>query len=87
MIKNIYKKFVSEKNRIAVRNFSQKLVSPIYFGDKYYCNCCNKKFSRFKTKGNITRFNAQCPYCSSLERTRVLEFYLNNELNYIKPTK
>jgi SAM-dependent methyltransferase len=32
-----------------------------------------------KPKGNILRENAKCPYCGSLERTRVLLFYLEKE--------
>lgn len=80
MVKNIYKKLISEKWRIKIIYFFRKLISPIYFGQKFYCNCCNKQFKKFFPKGNIPRKNAECPFCFSLERTRVLDFYLANEL-------
>jgi SAM-dependent methyltransferase len=32
-----------------------------------------------KPKGNMVRKNAKCPYCGSLERTRLLWFYLEKE--------
>lgn len=81
MIKHIYKKLLREKTRNNIREFLSRLLSPVYYGDKFYCNCCNKTFRKFLSKGNVKRLNAQCPFCSSLERTRVLELYLNNELN------
>ena len=81
MIKTLYKKILSEKNRIILREQLLRLLSPLYYGNNFYCNCCNKKFRKFLQKGNITRLNAQCPFCSSIERTRVLEFYIEKELN------
>lgn len=81
MIKNIYKKLLSEKKRITIREHLQRLLSPLYYGNNFYCNCCNKKFRKFLNKGNIPRNNAQCPFCFSLERTRVLDFYIEKELN------
>lgn len=35
-------------------------------------------------KGNRVRLNAKCPFCFSLERTRVLDLYLDQELNIYK---
>ncbi|MFO7868923.1 MAG: class I SAM-dependent methyltransferase [Bacteroidales bacterium] len=81
MIKTLYKKLLSEKKRNTLTELIHKLISPIYYGNTFYCNCCNKKFSTFLTKGNIPRSHAQCPFCGSLERTRVLEFYMQNELD------
>ncbi len=81
MIKKLYKRFLSEKTRNSIIENTIRLFSPIYFGNNFYCNCCSKSFRKFLPKGNKTRLNAQCPYCLSLERTRVLDLYLNNELN------
>ena len=81
MIKYLYKIFLSEKARNSIKELLNRLISPLYRGNKFYCNCCNKTFRKFLAKGNIKRLNARCPYCSSLERGRVLELYLNNELN------
>lgn len=81
MIKIFYKKLVSEKKRNLIRESLQRLLSPLYYGNNFYCNCCNKKFRKFLNKGNVSRLNAQCPFCFSLERTRVLDFYIEKELN------
>ena len=84
MIKHIYKKLLTEKTRNNIKELLKISLSPMYYGDKFYCNCCNKTFRKFLTKGNVKRLNAQCPFCSSLERTRVLELYINKELNIYK---
>ncbi len=80
-MKKIYKSLLSEKKRNKIRNFTQRLIFPIFLGNKLYCNCCGKSFRKFLPKGNIKRLNAKCPYCFSLERMRVLDLYLENELN------
>lgn len=80
MIHTIYKKLIPEKLRINFRRNVGKLIYPIYFGNKYHCNCCGKRSRKFLAKGNIRRLNAQCPFCQSLERTRLLDFYLQEEL-------
>jgi SAM-dependent methyltransferase len=84
MIKGIYRKIVSEKNRNVIRRFFQKLTYPLYLGNNFYCNCCNKSFRKFLPKGNIKRLNAKCPYCLSLERVRLLDLYLTNEIGLFK---
>lgn len=81
MIKRIYKNLIPEKQRIRLRLFVLKLISPFYSGTTYYCVCCNKSSRKFKPKGNIKRENAECPYCQSLERVRLLDYYLQNETN------
>ena len=86
MIKKIYKQFLSEKKRLKNRLFFNKLTSIFYIGNRFFCNCCGRSFRRFKAKGNglVLRENAGCPYCGSLERTRILLFYLQNETNIFK---
>jgi SAM-dependent methyltransferase len=81
MIKQVFKQLLSERTRINVRLMANKIIAPLYYGDNFYCNCCEKKFSKFLPKGNITRQNAKCPYCGSLERTRILLEYLRGETN------
>lgn len=81
MIKNLIKKIIPGKIRRMVAERLPRLLSPIYYGDNFYCNCCNKKFRKFLVKGHVPRLNAQCPFCSSLERTRVLDLYLQKEHN------
>lgn len=84
MIKAIYKKLIPEKSRLKLRLSLQKLTFPFYVGTNFYCNCCGKSFRKFLPKGNIIRQNAKCPYCSSLERVRLLDLYLDQELNVYK---
>lgn len=79
MIKSLYKRILSEKTRVEIRQHQRKLLSPFYFGNRFHCNCCGKSFRKFLPKGNIKRLNAACPYCGSLERTRLLDLYLQNE--------
>lgn len=80
MIKQVYKKLISEKTRIKIKNGIIKFSLPLFYGNTYTCNCCHKSFRRFKAKGRVNpRKNAQCPNCGSLERTRLLDFYLHNE--------
>lgn len=79
MLKKLYKIIFPENTRIMFRLFFEKKTAFIYRGNNFECNCCGKKFRKFKSKGNVSRKNAKCPYCGSLERNRVLLFYLENE--------
>lgn len=80
MLKSIYKSIVPEKTRLTIRRCFNKAGSLFYLGNTYSCNLCGKSFQRFKPKGNWDiRLNAECPYCGSVERTRLLLFYLERE--------
>ena len=91
MLKRIYKKLIPEKQRINNRLFVAKITSVFYRGNKFSCNVCGKNFRKFKSKINLEvrkkeislsfRENAQCPFCGSLEITRLLLFYLRNKTN------
>lgn len=78
IIKWIYKKFLTERTRILIRTLIIKCKYPFYLGNNFLCPICNKSFRRFLSKGSRT--NATCPFCLSLERNRVLFFYLQKEL-------
>lgn len=80
MIKTLYKKIISERQRNNLRFAAYKLRSLFYRGDQYYCICCDTSFRCFITYGNDPRPNALCPSCHSLERTRVLMYYLQREV-------
>ena len=80
MIKKIFQSIIPIKQRINLRYFSYKIRAIKYYGNRYTCNCCGKSFRKFLDYGNIKRQNAACPFCDSLERNRVLWFYLKNEL-------
>jgi SAM-dependent methyltransferase len=80
MLKKYIKLLIPENARINIRYFMFKIRALIYSGNNYTCNCCGKNFRKFLTYGNIPRQNAACPYCNSLERNRVLWFYLQDEI-------
>ena len=79
MLKSLYRKVFSERKRIQIIHFIKKITSIFYYGNVFYCNCCNRSFRKFEVHGNIPRENARCPNCLSLERTRVLWMYLQHE--------
>jgi len=88
MIKKLYKKIFSERQRNNFRYAYYKFIGLFYRGNAYYCVCCDTSFRRFLPYGNQTRWNALCPSCHSLERTRVLMYYLQNEVHlFTKPLK
>lgn len=81
MIKTVYKKLLNENQRIAIRKGIRKGKSLFLTGSNFYCVCCNRRFRKFLGKGNGInyRLNAVCPGCGSLERTRLLFYYLQAE--------
>jgi SAM-dependent methyltransferase len=84
MIRRLFRKFVPERLRIRLIMLKMQFKSLGMTGDRFYCNCCRKSFSRFLSFGNIPRENACCPWCHSLERTRVLLAYLERETNLFR---
>ena len=88
ILKSIYSAILSPRSRIAIKIDVMKLFSIFYYGHNFSCNCCNKNFRKFIPKGTVkVRENAVCPYCMSLERTRLLQFYLKNETSIFKGGK
>ena len=79
MIKRVARIIFSEETRIDLYYLFFKIESYFYRGNNFYCVCCGKSFRKFLPYGNILRANAVCPYCRSLERTRLLMYYLQNE--------
>jgi SAM-dependent methyltransferase len=87
MIRELARKIFSEKQRIDMLMFGMRLKSLAYIGNNFYCNCCGKTFSRFLTYGYVPRTHALCPWCHSLERTRLLLCYLERETSVFKEEK
>ncbi len=75
----------SEKQRIELLMFAMRIKSLAYRGNTFYCNCCGRRFRKFLPYGNKPRPNALCPYCHSLERTRLLLCYLERETTVFSP--
>lgn len=88
IIKSIYKKLLSERSRNSIRNEINRFTSVIYRGSRFTCNCCGHSFKKFLPKGTSIeqRENAQCPDCGSLERNRLLLFYLERETEVFNKT-
>lgn len=85
MLKHIYQRVINEKTRLLLHFAFYKITAFMYScGSKYQCNICTKSFGRFRSHGIIRRNNVKCPYCLSLERTRLLWFYLIRELKIKK---
>ncbi len=79
MIHTIVRTLVPEKQRIALLMMGMRIRSLAYRGQAFTCNCCGRSFRKFWSYGNKPRDNALCPWCHSLERTRVLMAFLERE--------
>jgi SAM-dependent methyltransferase len=78
-LKNI-KTVVPFKYRLSIRINLIRFTGLFYRGQNFKCNLCGKTFRKMIPYGNTPRPNAKCPNCLSLERTRVLWFYLKNNV-------
>lgn len=78
-VKNI-KTVVPTKYRLSIRISLIRFTGLFYRGQNFKCNLCGKSFRKLIPHGNTPRPNAKCPNCLSLERTRVLWFYLKNRV-------
>lgn len=80
-MKALIKKIIPARARLALRRKQFELRAKKYPGTEVYCPCCNREFSQFLPYGyREIRENAACPRCNSLERMRLLWFYLEREL-------
>lgn len=90
---NAMKSMIKGNKNRHIRNFFAKIYLTIqgiyYYGDKYRCPCCNKKFRKFldfnykrkiyNPKKYINTYkNTICPYCLSLPRHRIICEYLKS---------
>jgi len=83
--KYIFKKLFSERERNAIWYKLHAIRSILYKGKKVYCPCCGGNFTKFLSYGDVEkRANALCPRCHSLERQRLLWFYLDNRTDFFK---
>lgn len=66
-----------------------RIFTPIlYRGNNVECPVCEKKFSTFLPYGYVNqRENVLCPYDLTLERHRLMWFYLKNETNFFQNPK
>ena len=60
-----------------------KVLSILNSGNNVECNVCNKTYKKFLPYGRmVSRENALCPNCLSLERHRLMQFYLKEKTNF-----
>ncbi len=80
MLKAIYRSAFNERQRTAIRARWARLRAPLYYGNNFWCPFCERAYRKFLPKGTFDpRANAECPGCGSLERTRLLYYYLRDE--------
>jgi SAM-dependent methyltransferase len=78
-VRNI-KSVLPLKYRLIIRINLIRLAGLFYRGKGFKCNVCGKSFRKMIPHGNTPRPHAKCPNCISLERTRVLWFYLKDQV-------
>lgn len=83
--KKVYNYFFSENFRIYLKKKHFQLKGKFLNGNSVECNCCGSTYRSFLPKKD--RENTMCPNCGSLERTRMLYFYLNNETSIFNSDK
>ena len=84
LIKSVLPDIVLKKYR-AYRSLKKKAhIEKAYKGEDVLCPICNSSYKEFAPFGVITRNNAQCHNCGSLERHRLLFLYLHDKLNLFK---
>lgn len=78
-------RFVPRKYLQRVSGVGLKVLSVFYRGNNVTCPVCEKSFSKFLPYGRLNpRPNALCPNCLSLERHRLIWFYLNQRTDFFK---
>lgn len=86
ILKQIVKFFLNLVPRpilIALSPVISKTASLMLMGNKVQCHVCDKKFRKFLPYGYGTpRENVLCPSCLSLERHRLIWYYLNNKSDF-----
>lgn len=61
-----------------------QLLSVFYLGNHVVCNVCGRHYRKFLPYGRKARSNALCPSCLSLERHRMIWYFLEHETNFFK---
>ena len=81
MIKSLVSFFL----RLFPRSFLQRISKPFFYvisffykGNRVICPICDSRFSTFFPYGRVTRENALCTNCLSLDRHRFLYLFLRD---------
>lgn len=74
------KKHIHSKGLVKVLSPIRHFYKFVLKGEKVRCNVCGETYKRFRAFGVNKRENSLCPNCYSLESTRILWFYITNEV-------
>lgn len=78
-------RYVPRKYLQRISGTGMKIVGFFYSGDAVQCTVCEKTYKKFLPYGRINpRSNALCPNCLSLERHRLIWYYLKNHTSFFK---
>lgn len=81
-------RFVPRKYLQRVSGVGLKVLGVFYRGSDVTCPVCESSFRKFLPYGRLNpRPNALCPNCLSLERHRLIWFYLNQRTDFFKHPK
>ena len=64
-----------------------RLLSVFYLGNTVECNVCDHHYRKFLPYGRKARSNALCPSCLSLERHRMMWWYLKEQSDFFTKGK
>ena len=79
---SFFLKTIPRKQLQLVSHFVLKILSLFYKGNQVKCPVCMHSFRKFLPYGRISRSNALCPNCLSLERHRLLWLFLNDKTDF-----
>lgn len=67
-----------------VAHIGMRIIKVFYLGKNVECTVCGHEFRKFLPYGRLSasRDNALCPHCLSLERHRLIWYYLKNDSNF-----
>ncbi|MBV6644746.1 MAG: class I SAM-dependent methyltransferase [Cyclobacteriaceae bacterium] len=65
-----------------VSHYGLRILSVFYAGNTVECPVCGSTFRKFLPYGRVSRANALCPKCLSLERHRLLWLYLRDKTDF-----
>jgi len=77
LLKNVPRKYLQ-----LFSHYVLKVLSPFYFGNQVECPVCGHRYRKFMPYGRVSRPNALCPSCLSLERHRLMWLYLKMKTNF-----
>lgn len=77
-------RFLSKKQRLALRKYPAGVRAFLYRGNRVVCPCCRGYFRTFLSYGHchIPNINMRCPGCGTYERHRLLLLYLQQRTRF-----